>query len=258
MERPIKGGYILVSLGLIPLSTSYSGSIDYDRISRTKKHIVLTGIKVGDTVMPDICVKPVYGNGTITFEDVYGFDVVVKSDNSVEVSEYEKNKIDGDLEVTGEITAKKITGDEIIEDMNGYSIRKFAKENLTHDIVYAGVVKNGNKITFVLFEKVTRTGDVANNFYDPCAIYIPKVVADKIIPTPLGTLENAVSSKVVNLFSTPNSAVSVNAVVTKREESGEIYGLQPFIYGLQNLVLNQEYQYRLEVTFLLSESLVTQ
>lgn len=87
MERPIKGGYILVSLGLIALSTSYSGSIDYDRISKTKKHIVLTGIKVGDTVMPDICVKPVYGNGTITFEDVYGFDVVVSSNNSVSVSE---------------------------------------------------------------------------------------------------------------------------------------------------------------------------
>ena len=88
MERPIKGGYILISLGLIALSTSYSGSIDYDRISRTKKHIVLTGIKVGDTVMPDICVKPVYGNGTITFEDVYGFDVVVSSNNSVSVSEH--------------------------------------------------------------------------------------------------------------------------------------------------------------------------
>ena len=88
MERPIKGGYILISLGLIALSTSYSGSIDYDKISRTKKHIVLTGIKVGDTVMPDICVKPVYGNGTITFEDVYGFDVVVSSNNSVSVSEH--------------------------------------------------------------------------------------------------------------------------------------------------------------------------
>ena len=88
MERPIKGGYILVSLGLIALSTSYSGSIDYDRISKTKKHIVLTGIKVGDTVMPDICVKPVYGNGTITFEDVYGYDVVVSSNNSVSVSEH--------------------------------------------------------------------------------------------------------------------------------------------------------------------------
>lgn len=88
MEKQIKGGYILVSLGLIALSTLYSGSIDYDRISRTKKHIVLTGIKVADTVMPDICVKPVYGNGTITFEDVYGFDIVISSDNSVSVSEH--------------------------------------------------------------------------------------------------------------------------------------------------------------------------
>lgn len=88
MERPIKGGYILISLGLIALSTSYSGSIDYDRISKTKKHIVLTGIKIATTVMPDIAVKPIYGNGTITFEDVYGFDVVISSNNSVSVSEH--------------------------------------------------------------------------------------------------------------------------------------------------------------------------
>ena len=88
MEKPIKGGYILISLGLIALSTSYSGSIDYDRISKTKKRIVLTGIKVADTVMPDITVKPIFGNGTITFEDVYGYDIVVSSNNSVSVSEH--------------------------------------------------------------------------------------------------------------------------------------------------------------------------
>lgn len=88
MERAIKGGYILISLGLIALSTSYSGSIDYDRVSKTKKHIVLTGIKVGDTIMPDVTVKPIYGNGTITFEDVYGFDIVISSNNSVTVSEH--------------------------------------------------------------------------------------------------------------------------------------------------------------------------
>lgn len=88
MEKQVKGGYILISLGLIPLSTSYSGSIDYDRISKTKKHIVLTGIKIATTVMPDIAVKPIYGNGTITFEDVYGFDVVVSSNNSVSVIEH--------------------------------------------------------------------------------------------------------------------------------------------------------------------------
>lgn len=87
MGKSFKGGYILVSLGLIELSTSYAGTIDYDRISKTKKHIVLTGIKMGSVVMPDVCVKPVYGNGTITFKDVYGFDISIHSDNSVDVSE---------------------------------------------------------------------------------------------------------------------------------------------------------------------------
>lgn len=93
MERPIKGGYILISLGLVALSAGASLTIDYERITKTKKHIVLTGIKVADTIMPDITVKPIFGNGTITFSDVYGYDIVVSSNNSVSVSEHETEDI---------------------------------------------------------------------------------------------------------------------------------------------------------------------
>ena len=84
-----KGGYILISLGLIALSTSYAGTIDYDKVSATRKRVVLTDINVGGTKMPDLTVQPIYGNGKITFSDVYGFDIVVKSNNSVEVSEHQ-------------------------------------------------------------------------------------------------------------------------------------------------------------------------
>lgn len=84
-----KGGYILISLGLIALSTSYAGTIDYDKVSATRKRVVLTDINVGGTKMPDLTVQPIYGNGQITFSDVYGFDIVVKSDDSVVVSEHQ-------------------------------------------------------------------------------------------------------------------------------------------------------------------------
>lgn len=88
MERPIKGGYILISLGLVALSAGASLTVDYERITKTKKHIVLTGIKVADTIMPDVTVKPIFGNGTITFSDVYGYDIVVSSNGSASVSEH--------------------------------------------------------------------------------------------------------------------------------------------------------------------------
>lgn len=169
MEKPIKGGYILVSLGLIALSTSYSGNIDYDRISRTKKHIVLTGIKVGDTVMPDITVKPVYGNGTITFEDVYGFDVVVSSNNSVSVSEHTKSTniqdivdsigrkrfIEGDIDLIG--TPEGITK----------SYGKWALSGTHLLIVLAGEIANETVITSGLYAKLTN---------------LPQWIFEKIIP----------------------------------------------------------------------------
>lgn len=87
-ERPLKGGYILISLGLIPLSTSYSGSIDYARISKTKKRVVLTGLKVGSEIKPDVVVQPIYGSGKITFSDVYGFDIEVASTGVVTVIQH--------------------------------------------------------------------------------------------------------------------------------------------------------------------------
>lgn len=93
MERPIKGGYILISLGLIALTVGASLTLDYERITKTKKHIVLTGIKVADTIMPDLTVKPIFGNGTITFSDVYGYDIVVSSNGSASVSEHTSGEV---------------------------------------------------------------------------------------------------------------------------------------------------------------------
>ena len=90
MERPIKGGYILISLGLVALQIGASLTIDYERITKTKKHIVLTGIKVGSEVMPDIAVEPIIGSGKVTFKGVYGFDLEVASNGSVTISKSEE------------------------------------------------------------------------------------------------------------------------------------------------------------------------
>lgn len=224
------------------------------------------------------------GNATISFiidfEDgttLESGDIVLQQGESVNGAYIENNHLfitltngevidaglmfNGNLTINGIITANivdglKVTGDEIVEKMgSGYSIYKAEKENVTHDIVYAGAVKNGNKLTLVLFSKITRTGDVANDFFAPCYFYIPKAIADKIYPTTLGSLQNAVASKQVTLYSAPNVSVTTNGVILKVQQ-GNLYALQTYIYNLHNLVINTEYQYRIELTFLLSDNLI--
>lgn len=244
MERPIKGGYILISLGLIALSTSYSGSIDYDKISRTKKHIVLTGIKVGDTVMPDICVKPVYGNDTITFEDVYGYDVVVKSDNTVEVSVHTSLNINGDINATG-----KITGGEIVENMSGYSFTKGTTDKGTLEYVYVGMVKNGNKLTIVNAFTFQRNENSTGGFYAGRFI-MPNSVASKIIPF----IKNIVATAKVQAINDINDQVTLDISFVK---NGSI-SLDTSVREINTLDITKTYYIRVEATFLLSENLVSE
>lgn len=92
MEKAIKGGYILISLGNEELST-YSGKLDYNRMVKTKKHIVLTGIKVSGAIMPDVCVSPIFGSHKLTLSDVYGYDIEVEDDNDVTVSQHKEKKL---------------------------------------------------------------------------------------------------------------------------------------------------------------------
>lgn len=165
------------------------------------------------------------------------------------VQEGNKTIIGGNLDVDG-----TITGDEIVENMAGYSYYHSVQDGITLNPIYCGVVKNGNKLTLVIFGKAQRTGDIANNFAEFGVFIIPKTVADKIYPTPLGNQTNAVLSKTIQLFSAPNSKIDCNVIVNKYLSSNQ-NKLQVYMYGMSNLALNTEYQYRIEMTFLLSDNL---
>lgn len=143
-----------------------------------------------------------------------------------------------------------ITAPSIIEDMVGYSFIPQTKTGVTFEHIYVGAVKNGNKLTATIFGKITRTNDVSGNFCSIGAIRIPSSVADKLFPTPLGVVAGALSSKVLSCYSNTNSRVDLNSVCVKGVNLFDVS-----IYGLDNLVLNQEYQFRYEVTFLLSDNL---
>lgn len=238
------------------------------KVEEALKHASATGFRVNKK-----------GNATISFildfEDgttLESGDIVLQQGESVNGAYIENNHLfitltngqvidaglmfNGNLTINGTLDATKVTGDEIVEKMgSGYSIYKASKTNINHEIIYAGAVKNGNKLTLVLFGKITRTGDVQNNFFPPCYFYIPKRIADKIYPIPLGNQQDAVASKTIDLFSSPNAKVSTNGIVVKVVQ-GSLYALQPYIYNIDSLVINTEYQYRIELTFLLSDNLV--
>ena len=165
------------------------------------------------------------------------------------VQDGNNTQIGGNLDVDG-----TINGNEIVEKMSGYSYVQTSKDGITLNTVYCGAVKNGNKLTLVIFGKAQRTGDVANDFAEVGFFTIPKAVADKIYPTPLGNQTNAVLSKTIQLFSGSNSKIDCNMIVNKFSYTNQ-NAIKVYMYGMSNLTLNTEYQYRIEMTFLLSDNL---
>ena len=151
----------------------------------------------------------------------------------------------GNVNISGNLTA-----DSIIENMSGYSFspRTLANVNITN--VYCGIVKNGNKLTVVQFFKIERTGSAS---YGAVGEFnIPSEVANKLYPTQIGVVTNALSSKIVSFFKDPQTTVELKTIVIKGTNL-----FQNFLYGLGNLELNVEYQCRLETTFLLSDNLAS-
>lgn len=143
---------------------------------------------------------------------------------------------------------KAITSPSIVEDMEGYSFSKNTIENATMNVIYAGVVKNGNKLTFALLIEFTRTGTLS--FGDIGTFSIPSSVASKLYPAPLTPLNDSLGAKVVNFYASYNTKVAIDSVAIKGTNS--IYFR---IYGLSSLTQDTKYQARIEVTFLLSDNL---
>lgn len=155
----------------------------------------------------------------------------------------------GNVNVSGTFNATKVTGNEIVESMTGYSFEMPSTTNAQVDIIYAGAVKNGNKLTFTIFSKIKRTGDITGwlklgNFF------IPSEVANKIYPYTLATISNTCDSKVINAFSSLNNSIPVAIELFKFTAKFEANIVNP-----TQLALDTDYLLRYEVTFLLSDNL---
>lgn len=158
----------------------------------------------------------------------------------------------GNININGTLNATKVTGNEIIENPLSYTMRVVNDvPNLDIEAIYASVCKNGNKLTFVWFLKLNRTGDVTGSYFNQKVyVQVPQVIADKLYPYAVGGLNLVLDTKKVSCYDTYNTSTELDLVIFK-------YGQTlPFnIYGLNNLTLNKDYLVRIEETFLLSDNL---
>ena len=145
-----------------------------------------------------------------------------------------------------------VTGDSIIENMSGYS---YTKENQPEiELDYVGVVKTGNKITFVQAGRIIvgESGISAGTRLYTGTFIIPENVGIKIVVIRDGT--NIVDSR--NLLLTYSSTDYKNSYCfTAKATNASFYSA---ITPLENLIANQEYAFRYEITFLLGDNLIPQ
>ena len=161
--------------------------------------------------------------------------------------------VSGNLTVTGGISGNAITGDSIIENMSGYSFTKESSDK-AWTAVYAGVCKNGNKITFVVFGKMTASSA------DPSSatiarFTIPASVGAKLYPYTLGGAPDILDNKFCGFFDYVSSYKQV-AYNVKKDSNTSIAVILRNING-SGLTDSTEYVFRIEETFLLSENLAS-
>ena len=150
----------------------------------------------------------------------------------------------GNVNVDGNFTANSI-----IENMSGYSgaitdtSGSYTKEN-----AYLGVVKTGNKITFVISLDITKLEGAGSTL--PLAYFIiPQSVGAKILTSSIGA--NLIDNRKLQCFSALQSAVEVNAYASKNNNTQISFAC----IGA-SMVAGTKYHVRYEATFLLSDNLV--
>ncbi|MBO7731622.1 MAG: hypothetical protein J6S67_03695 [Methanobrevibacter sp.] len=147
-----------------------------------------------------------------------------------------------------DVTASgNITAPSIIENMSGYSFTKSSSQGQYFTLTYVGVVKNGNKITFVIAGSM--------NFPDVTQIYgignftIPEEIGQKLYPI-TGT-----QIAFLSINAHINYATKVNVSGIFNKNSNTDFDVRVYSSGL---TANTDYSFRIEQTFLLSDSLVSE
>lgn len=155
----------------------------------------------------------------------------------------------GNVNIAGNLTANSI-----IENMAGYSFQAQTVTNVTYSFVYAGAVKNGNKLTFVFAVNITATADFGAGLQRAiCRFFIPSAVGDALYPTTVGGASLLDDKKGAFIPSTDFKTIEEGVVYCEKVDSQRI----SFGATLPAMTIGDVYYLRHEVTFLLSDNLAS-
>ena len=137
-----------------------------------------------------------------------------------------------------------ITSPSIIEDMTGYS---WTNGSTAVVPTYSGVVKNGNKVTFVIAGTITPP--TISTLYELGIFTIPAELYNKLYPIQSSDIAYPDIALMVSY------ANKVNGYGTVEKVTGNKLRFQ--VYVTSAATANQTYYFRVEVTFLLSDNLAS-
>lgn len=161
----------------------------------------------------------------------------------------------GNINLAGTFNATSITGDSIIENMSGYSFGGKTSTKATFEYIYAGVVKNGNKLTLALAMNITRTDDFTSG--QPIGSFVvPNSVGNKLFTSLVGSY---------NLLGMINANISKDGIAIKnvvcqiqKPYANEILITLTSSGNLNTqFTINDKYYLRFEATFLLSNNMAS-
>lgn len=157
-----------------------------------------------------------------------------------------------------DVVAKSISADSIIEKMEGYSFTKaVATANRTFTYYYASSVKNGNKITFVVFGTINTLAEITGGtFINVGTFTIPSAVGSNLYPFTQGSYDNVLadigSSVKRTDLSLGDNASSGRLIIQKQSDTSI-----SFAYVSGTLVTDKSWLFRFEVTFLLADNMAS-
>lgn len=152
----------------------------------------------------------------------------------------------GNVNINGNLTANSI-----IENMAGYS---FTKRNSEQEWtpIYVGVVKNGNKLTIVIFGSLNY--DSGTGYANIANIVVPASVATKLYPFTAGGISSVLANTKLECLDVDSlGAITDITALTQKFDALITFQLR----NMTTLTANKTYLFRIEQTFLLSDNLAS-
>lgn len=167
----------------------------------------------------------------------------------------------GNVDINGALSTPILTSTNehieaqkpVVEVMTGYSFTPYVAANLSIKTIYAGACKNGNKLTFVLFVKLTRSDALTNPMPTLGQFRIPSAIGAKLYTFTVG---NYTALDIRKIFATHNVLENNKEIISYIAKNDNTTIDFRLAYGQADLLpLNTDYYFRYEATFLLSDNL---